>query len=87
MLNLLKWLSALFGKKKAVPLERGEIETLITFSTDYRAGMLQAQTAARNEAQYLALLRQKYGLDERWVCHDPLDGFVVDGEVTHAENN
>lgn len=76
--------------QQRIPLAQEDVRALMLF-IDTRA-RLQAQldVTTQLEAQYLARLREQYGLGEGWECFDILDGFVrtiAPEGGTHADNH
>lgn len=76
--------------QQRIPLAQEDVRALMLF-IDTRA-RLQAQLdiTAQLEAQYLARLREQYGLGEGWECFDILDGFVRANAPTggtHGDQN
>ena len=66
---------------KIVPLTADEIRALLIIVDQFRAAQARMAMAQELEAQLLAQLRTKRGLDDRWQCFDALEGFMLIEEV------
>lgn len=60
-----------------IPLTADEIRSALAIRDCFIQAQARAQMAQELEAQLMAKLRAKYGLDEKWQCFDVLDGFTL----------
>jgi hypothetical protein len=58
-----------------IKLTTDEINTTLMIVNQFRTAQARLLMAQELEAEYMAQLREKYGLDESWICLNVFQGF------------
>lgn len=70
-----------------VKLTTDEIRTTLMVVNQFRTAQARLLMAQELEAEYMAQLREKYGLDESWICLDVFLGFEKLEAHSNDQNN